>query len=37
MPLASRLTLEERLAHEAFIATLGEGALWRPVLAVLSR
>jgi DNA polymerase-3 subunit epsilon len=36
-PLASRLTLEERLAHEAFIATLGEGALWRPVLAVLSR
>jgi len=36
-PLAPRLTLEERLAHEAFIATLGEGALWRPVLAVLSR
>jgi DNA polymerase-3 subunit epsilon len=36
-PLASRLTLEERLAHEAFIATLGEGASWRPVLAVLSR
>jgi DNA polymerase-3 subunit epsilon len=36
-PLAPRLTLEERLAHEAFIATLGEAALWRPVLAVLSR
>jgi DNA polymerase-3 subunit epsilon len=36
-PLAPRLTLEERLAHEAFIATLGEEALWRPVLAVLSR
>jgi DNA polymerase-3 subunit epsilon len=36
-PLAPRLTLEERLAHEAFIATLGEEALWRTVLAVLSR
>jgi DNA polymerase-3 subunit epsilon len=35
-PLAPRLTLEERIAHEAFIATLGDGALWRPVLAVLS-
>ncbi|MGB2932778.1 MAG: DNA polymerase III subunit epsilon [Methyloceanibacter sp.] len=34
-PLAPRLTLEERLAHEAFVASLGEGALWRPVLAVL--
>jgi DNA polymerase-3 subunit epsilon len=30
--LAPRLTDEERLAHEAFIASLGEEALWRGVL-----
>jgi DNA polymerase III subunit epsilon len=35
VPLGSRLTLEERLAHEAFVATLGDEALWRPVLAVM--
>ena len=28
-PLATRITAEERAAHEAFVATLGEGALWR--------
>jgi DNA polymerase-3 subunit epsilon len=33
--LAPRLTDDERLAHEAFVASLGEGALWRPVLASL--
>ena len=33
--LPPRLTLDERLAHEAFVGSLGEGALWRPVLAVL--
>jgi DNA polymerase-3 subunit epsilon len=34
-PLPPRLSQEERLAHEAFVATLGDEALWRPVLAVL--
>jgi DNA polymerase-3 subunit epsilon len=34
--LAARLTEEERLAHEAFVASLGEEALWRGVLASLS-
>jgi DNA polymerase-3 subunit epsilon len=34
--LAPRLTDEERLAHEAFVATLGEEALWVPLLAALS-
>jgi len=34
--LAPRLTDEERLAHEAFVATLGEEALWAPLLAALS-
>lgn len=28
-PLASRITKEERAAHAAFVAALGEGALWR--------
>ena len=28
-PLPSRLTAEERAAHEAFVAELGEAALWR--------
>lgn len=28
-PAASRLTPEERAAHAAFVANLGEGALWR--------
>jgi DNA polymerase-3 subunit epsilon len=28
-PLASRLSAEERAAHAAFVATLGEAALWR--------
>ena len=35
--LASRLSDEERLAHEAFIASLGDDALWRGVLGVLTR
>ena len=34
--LASRLTDEERLAHEAFVASLGEEALWRGVLGALA-
>lgn len=35
--LAPRLTDEERLAHEAFVASLGEEALWRGVLGALAR
>jgi DNA polymerase-3 subunit epsilon len=35
MPLAPRLTDDERLAHEAFVAGLGDEALWRPLLASL--
>jgi len=31
-PLAPRLTPEEREAHVAFVATLGEGAIWRHYL-----
>jgi DNA polymerase III subunit epsilon len=34
--LAPRLTDNERLAHEAFVASLGDEALWRPLLASLS-
>jgi hypothetical protein len=30
-PLAPRLTEAERAAHAAFVATLGENALWRGV------
>jgi DNA polymerase-3 subunit epsilon len=32
VPLAPRLSAEERLAHEAFIATLGAEALWLPLI-----
>ena len=28
-PLAIRVTDEERAAHRSFIATLGDGAIWR--------
>ena len=35
-PLAPRLTDDERLAHEAFVASLGDDALWRPLLVSLS-
>jgi DNA polymerase-3 subunit epsilon len=31
-PLAPRLSEEERAAHRAFVATLGEGAIWRDYL-----
>jgi DNA polymerase-3 subunit epsilon len=31
-PLASRLSAEERTAHAAFLATLGESAIWRHYL-----
>ncbi len=34
--LPPRLTPEERLAHEAFVASLGDDALWRPVLLALA-
>jgi DNA polymerase-3 subunit epsilon len=29
VPLAARITDEERAAHRRFIATLGDGAIWR--------
>ena len=32
VPLPPRLTADERAAHRAFIATLGEGAVWRDYL-----
>jgi DNA polymerase III subunit epsilon len=32
--LAVRLTADEREAHLAFVATLGEGAIWRDYLEV---
>ena len=32
-PLAPRLTDAERVAHRAFVASLGEGALWRRYLS----
>lgn len=32
-PLASRLTDEERLAHESMVASLGEKALWAKILS----
>ena len=32
-PLAIRLTEEERAAHRSFVATLGEGAIWRDYLS----
>jgi DNA polymerase-3 subunit epsilon len=35
-PLPSRLTDAERSAHEAFVASLGDDAMWRPLLAVLA-
>ena len=35
-PLPSRLSVEERLAHEAFVAGLGADALWLPLLATLA-
>ncbi len=35
-PLPPRLSDEERLAHEAFIASLGADELWMPLLAVLA-
>jgi DNA polymerase-3 subunit epsilon len=33
MPLLPRLTDAERAAHRAFVATLGEHAIWRDYLA----
>ena len=35
VPLAARLSDEERLAHRAFIASLGEKAIWSEFLSVL--
>jgi DNA polymerase-3 subunit epsilon len=32
-PLPERLTQSEREAHMAFVATLGESAIWRDYLA----
>ena len=34
--LPPRLTPEERLSHEVFVASLGDEALWRPVLLALA-
>jgi DNA polymerase-3 subunit epsilon len=33
-PLAPRLSVEERAAHRAFVATLGERAIWRDYLSL---
>ena len=35
-PLPSRLSLEERAAHEAFVASFGGEALWLPLLGTLA-
>jgi len=32
LPLPSRLTVDEREAHVTFVATLGDGAIWREYL-----
>jgi DNA polymerase III subunit epsilon len=34
VPLAPRLTDEERIAHRSFVATLGEAAIWRDYLSL---
>jgi DNA polymerase III subunit epsilon len=34
VPLAPRLTDEERIAHRGFIATLGDAAIWRDYLSL---
>jgi hypothetical protein len=34
VPLAIRLTEEERAAHRSFVATLGETAIWRDYLSL---
>jgi DNA polymerase-3 subunit epsilon len=34
VPLAPRLSDEERAAHRSFIATLGEAAIWRDYLSL---
>jgi DNA polymerase-3 subunit epsilon len=36
MPLVARLTEEDRLAHRAFVATLGEKPIWNDFLAAAS-
>jgi len=33
MPLAVRITAQERAAHRAFVATLGDNAIWRDYLS----
>ncbi len=35
-PVAARVTAEERAAHRAFIATLGESAIWRDYIGISS-
>jgi DNA polymerase-3 subunit epsilon len=37
VPLAPRLTLAEMEAHRAFVATLGKGALWLPLLDTIQQ
>jgi DNA polymerase III subunit epsilon len=34
IPLAPRLTVEARAAHRRFVATLGEGAIWRDYVSL---
>ena len=34
LPLPLRLTVDEREAHVAFVATLGDSAIWREYLPV---
>jgi DNA polymerase-3 subunit epsilon len=37
VPLAPRLSVDERAAHRRFIATLGENAIWRDYISVEER
>jgi DNA polymerase-3 subunit epsilon len=34
VPLAARVTDEERAAHRRFVETLGDGAIWRDYVAL---
>jgi DNA polymerase III subunit epsilon len=36
-PLAARLSAEERAAHRAFVATLGDGAIWCDYLGIMAQ
>ena len=34
LPLAARVSAEERAAHRRFVATLGESAIWRDYVSL---